>query len=140
MWLYLGSVFWYDVATRQPVDLLSLAEGTVSVGILVYGITAVHRLFWANLLPGFYHTVGTLRPVPGVVAWVFHAVALSILLVSIAVVLWGWFHAHREDFSLRRHFPTAFLLAAPLVTYELLRSTTGVDIFEVLVAAFLRIL
>ncbi|MFH1572197.1 MAG: hypothetical protein ABIL09_29675, partial [Gemmatimonadota bacterium] len=89
-WLYLASVLWYHGATRQSVDLLSLAEGSVSVGVLVYGITAVHRLFWANLLPFTYHVGGTLWSLPTVLTLVLHGLALAILLGSLAIVAWAW--------------------------------------------------
>ena len=139
-WLYIGSVLWYHAATRQGVDLLSLAEGSVCVGVLVYGITAVHRLFWANLLPFTYHVTDTLWSLPGGVVWALHGVSLSILLGSLAIVAWGWFHAHRSQFSFWRGLPTALLLATPLLVYEMLRQAVGIDIFERLVVAILQFL
>ncbi|MFH1567945.1 MAG: hypothetical protein ABIL09_08075, partial [Gemmatimonadota bacterium] len=138
-WLYLGSVLWYHGATRQSVDLLSLAEGSVSVGVLVYGIAAVHRLFWVNLLPFTYHVGGTLWSLPTVLTLVIHGLALAILLGSLAIVAWAWYHAHRARLSFWRGLPTAFLLATPLLVYEVMRQVAGIDIFERLVAAALRL-
>lgn len=133
-------MLWYSAATRQRVDLLSLAEGGIGVGVLVYGITAVHRLFWANLLPFSYHVSGTLWSLPGSLTWVLHGLALAILLVSLAIVAWGWFHVHRAQLSFWRGLPTAFLLATPLLVYEFTRQAAGIDIFERLVATLLQFL
>lgn len=139
-WLYIGSVLWYHAATRQGVDLLTLAEGSIGVGVLVYGITAVHRLFWANLFPFFYHISDTLWPIPDGLVWVLHGASLLILLGSLAIVAWGWYHAHRAELSFWRGLPTAALLATPLLVYELLRQAVGIDIFERLVAALLQLI
>ena len=138
-WLYIGSVLWYHAATRQSVDQLILAEGSIGVGVLVYGITAVHRLFWANLLPFSYHITTTLWSLPDALVWVLHGVALIILLASLAIVAWAWYHAHRAQFSFWRGLPSAFLLAVPMLVYELTRRTTDVDIFERLVTAVLQL-
>ncbi len=139
-WLYIGSVLWFHAATRQNVDLLSLAEGSLGVGVLVYGITAVHRLFWVNLLPFSFHVTHALWPVPVSLAWLLHGASLVVLLASLAIVAWGWYHAHRARFSFWQGLPTAFLLATPLLVYELLRQTVGIDIFERLVASLLELI
>ena len=105
----------------------------------MYGITAVHRLFWAHLLPFSYHLTGSLWSLPDGLVWILHGLSLCVLLGSLAIVAWGWYHAHRAELSFWKGLPTAFLLATPLLVYEILRQSLGVDIFEGLVTAVLRL-
>jgi len=63
-WLYIASVLWWHAATLQPLDPLSLAEGSLDLGVLVYGVIVVHRLFWVNLFPFSYQVSGTFLGAP----------------------------------------------------------------------------
>ena len=146
-WLYIACVLWWHVASREQLDVLSLVGGSMSVGIqmggsmsvgiLVYGASVIHRMFLANLLPFGYNLFGTIWGIPVALVWILHILAGVIVVVSLAVIVWAWFHAHREKFNLETSLPMALVLATPIVTYELIRVVFGVDVFANFVGAFI---
>ncbi|MFC1526387.1 hypothetical protein ACFL6X_06210 [Candidatus Latescibacterota bacterium] len=132
-WLYLGSALWYCVAALRPPDLLALAEGCLGVGVLVYGITTVHRLFWIDALPALHGAGVNLLglSLPG--AAFLHGLGLAILVVSFVLIAWARYHAEPEKWSLERSLVAAVILASPICLYEFLRASVGMDIFDFLV-------
>ena len=104
---------------------------------MVYGVVVVHRLFWINLLPFSLHLSGTFWGLPTGGLGLLHGLALLVLLGSVLILLWAWYHARRDRFTVESGLSFALLLATPLVVYELARSMVGIDIFETLVAAVL---
>lgn len=140
IWLHIVSVLWWHAATMQRVNLLSLAEGSLDIGVLVYGVVVVHRLFWVNLFPISYHAAQTFWTMPAAGQWVLHGMAVLILVGSLLLLLWGWYHAHRDRFALEIGLPIALILAAPLLVQELARRLVGIDLFQTLVAAVLQLL
>jgi len=139
IWLYIASVMWWHAVTVQRLDLLNLAESSLDLGVLVYGVIVVHRLFWINLLPFSFHVSDTFWGLPAAGLGLLHGLAVLVLLGSLLILLWAWYHARRDRFTLQSGLSFALLLATPLVVYELARSTVGIDIFETLVAVVMHL-
>ena len=139
-WLYIVSVAWWHAAANEPLDVVSLAGGSLSVGVLVYGASVIHRLFWANLLPLSYNVAGSIWGIPLALAWMLNVLGGLIVGVSLLIIVWAWFHANRDKLSLQSSMPLAFMLASPLAIHELLRLLFGIDVFATFVNSILRIL
>ena len=131
---------WWHVAAREPLDLFSLAGGSLSVGVLVYGASVIHRLFWANLLPFSYNVVGSVWGLPVALVWILHLLGGLIIGVSLLIIVWAWFHANREKLSLESSLPLAFVLATPLAVHQLIELFFGVDVFAAFVTSVFSIL
>ncbi len=84
-WLYIACVLWWHVASREQLDVLSLVGGSMSVGILVYGASVIHRMFLANLLPFGYNLFGTIWGIPVALVWILHILAGVIVVVSLVL-------------------------------------------------------
>ena len=139
-WLYVAMVVAWHMVTRTPLDVLSLAGGSLSVGALVYGVTVIHRAFWANLLPFSYNVGSSLWAMPTAVGWAFSIIGGLIIFVSLILILWAWYHAHRDELTIESSLPVALLLGTPLVVYELLRHLFGIEIFGTLITGLFRLL
>jgi hypothetical protein len=129
-WLYIASVIWVCVLTRHPVDPVSLAAGGVSIGLLVYDATIVHRALLANILPLGFSFYSGVWGMSGDLATVLRIAGLSVLAVSCLVILWTVYHTHRDKLTLERGLPIAFLLALPLVVHQLAGYLLGIDIYD----------
>ena len=128
---------WYCVLTFRPVDPLALATGGVSVGLLVYGAAVVHRAMLVNLFPlgfSFYDGVWGLS---GAAAAALQIAGSCVLFVSSLVILWTVYHSNRDRWSLEKGLPIAFLLALPMVTYELARHFLGIDVYDAILGTLL---
>ena len=139
-WLYIASVTWWHVAAREPLDLFSLAGGSLSVGVLVYGASVIHRLFWANLLPFSYNVVGSVWGLPVALVWILNLLGGAIVGVSLLIIVWAWFHANRDKLSLESSLPLAFVLATPLGVHTLIKYVFGVDVFATFVSSIFNLL
>ena len=139
-WLYIASMLWWHLATRESVEVLTLAGGSISIAVLVYGTTVFHRLFLANVLPFAYNLGGSIWGVPVALVWLLHVVCGLILVGSLAVLVWAWFHARRNSINLKESLPFALVLATPLLIYELIRTLYDVDIFQLAVTGLMGLL
>ena len=99
-WLYIASVVWWHVSTRQHLEILSLVGGSLSIGILVYGSMVIHRAFLANLFPLGFNLFGSVWSVPIAVVWALHIFAGFIIVGSLLIIAWAWFHTYRDRFKI----------------------------------------
>lgn len=139
-WLFMASVVWYCVATSHPIDSIALATSGVSVGLLVYGTAVIHRAMAVNAFPlgvGFYDSVWGAS---GLAATALQVAASLTLLLSCLVILWTLYHSHRDKWTLEKGLPIAFLLALPLVIYEMSRRFLGVDVYDVVFGGLLGLM
>ncbi|MBT4499694.1 MAG: hypothetical protein HOC74_18350 [Gemmatimonadetes bacterium] len=137
-WLYIGSALWYDALTTQSVDLFALVEGTLGVGLLTYGTLVVHRLFFLNGLPLVYRLCGAVWNLPATLDLLFHGASVIIILGSLLVVFWVFYHARRDSITVRVGMQLAFLFAVPILLYEMSRRVWGLDVFDFVVDIFYR--
>ena len=118
---------------RQPLDILSLVGGSMSVGILIYGSMVIHRVFLANLFPLGFNLFGSIWSLPLALVWTLHIFAGLIVVSSLLIIAWAWFHAHRDRFKVESGMPIAIALATPLIAHELMRIVFGVGVFDTFV-------
>jgi len=137
-WLYIGSALWYYAVTVQRVDLLALVEGTVGVGLLTYGTLVVHRLFFLNGLPLVYRLCSVAWDLPATLNLLLHGASVIVLLGSLLVVFWVFYHARRDSITVRVGMQLAFLFAVPILLYEMSRRVWGLDVFDFVVDIFYR--
>ena len=136
-WLYIASVTWYCVLTQHPVDPVSLATGGVSIGLLIYGATIVHRALLANIFPLGFSFYSGVWGMSGSLATLLQIAGLLVLLLSSVVILWTVYHSHRDKLTLEKGLPVAFLLALPLVVHQLAGHLLGIDIYDAVFSGLL---
>ena len=138
-WLYVASVVWFCAFTARGVDPISMALGSVSLGMLVYGTAVVHRVFLVNAVPFGATTFDLFGDAPRIVEAAVQIGSSAVLLVSSLAIGWVVYHAYRERVTLGRSLPLAFTLGLPILLYETSRHLLGIDIYESVVSALLML-
>ena len=111
----------------------------MSIGILVYGSMVIHRAFLANLFPLGFNLFGSVWSVPMAVVWALHIFAGFIVVGSLLIIAWAWFHTYRDRFKIESGMPIALVLATPLLAHGLMRAVFGTDVFDTFVGALFSI-
>ena len=133
-WLYAASVVWFCAAVSREIDPISLALGSISLGMIVYGTTVIHRWFIVNTVPFGATTFDLFGDAGSSLELAIHISGSLIIFASCLVVLWIVYHAHRDRFHPARSLPLAFALGLPILVYELSSNLFGIDIYDSVVS------
>ena len=135
--LYTTSAVWFGVITRRPIDPVVLTETALGTTFLVYGVIAIHRLFWVNAVPLLHGGYGSFLTDGSGTSWVAFVIPVAIIGVSSILFGWALYHSVRIRFRLAPLLKVPVILAAPLILHELLRHAAGIDIFHAVVGFML---
>ncbi len=133
-WLYASSVVWVCAAISKAIDPISLALGSISLGMLVYGAAVIHRGFVMNALPFGATTFDLFAGASRGTEMAIQISGSLIILASSVVVLWVVYHSYRDHITPGRSLPVAFTLGLPILLYEASRHLFGIDIYDTFVS------
>ena len=113
--LYATSAVWFGVIARRTIDPVVLAETVLGMTFLVYGVIAVHRLFWLNVVPLLHGGYGSFLADGTGSSWAGFLIPAAIIGGSSILFAWALYHSVRIRFRLAPLLKVPVILAAPLI-------------------------
>ena len=98
--LYTTSAVWFGVIARRPIDPVVLTETVLGLTFLVYGVIAIHRLFWVNTVPLLHGGYGSFLADGSGSSWIAFLIPATIIGMSSILFGWALYHSVRIRFRL----------------------------------------